>query len=592
MPHEQEERAPSAPEKSAREGHDPSVGVAASPPSLELSRTDRHTFRFWGTFVALCLLAFISALDVAIITTALPDIIDSVGGGSQYVWIANSFVVASAVLQPLTGQLADALGRRGPIIASTALFALGSGIAGGAHTAAMLIAGRVVQGIGAGGINVLLDIICCDLVPLRERGKYLGLLFSWSGIAAALGPPVGGALAQVNWRWIFWINLPVCGLALVALLLFMRVKSGTPAVTVSEARDPRNGKGLASYNLTARLKRLDYFGNSLFTLSMISLLLGLVEGGTVHPWSSWRIILPLVLGIVGWIAFHIQQLFATQPSVPARLFANRTSATGYLLTFLSSVMVQALAYFLPIYFQAVKATTILESGVNFLPLAIGTLAFAVLAGVLLSYIGRYKLMHAISLGISALAFGLLTRLKDDTPTAEWAWYELIASLGSGLILSILLPAIMAGLPESDVATASSTYSFIRTFGWIWGVTSPGLIFNSVFDQHLDQITDLELRAQLSGGQAYSFASQVHGIRDRFTPEVWKQVTGVYIESLRAIWWFGLAISLLSFLAVGFEEELELRKELKTEYGLDESHRMTAGGNNISNDEEPDDQRPK
>ena len=145
-----------------------------------------------------CLLAFVSALDVATITTALPTITDDIGGATQFIWIANSFVLASSVLQPPMGQLASALGRRIPLIWSTALFILGSGIAGGARNPAMLISGRTVQGIGAGGIYVLLDVVCCDLVPLRERGKYLGLMFSWSGLAAALGPLIS---PSVESRW-------------------------------------------------------------------------------------------------------------------------------------------------------------------------------------------------------------------------------------------------------------------------------------------------------------------------------------------------------------------------------------------------------
>lgn len=542
------------------------VEQAQEKPILPAS-IQRHTIRFWGTFAALCILCFISALDATIITIALPQITESVGGATQYVWIANSFIVATAVLSPLTGQVANAVGRRWPLIGSTALFALGSGISGGAHSATMIIAGRVVQGIGAGGINVLLDIVCCDLVPQRERGKYLGLMFAWSGVAAALGPPVGGALAQANWRWIFWMNLPICGLSLGAMLLFMRVKIGGPVSVVNATTE--NSNTAPAISAWKKLGEVDYFGNALFTLSMIAVLFGLIEGGTTHPWSSWRIILPLVLGGVGWIVFHIQQHYAKQPSVPTRLFANRTSATAYLLTFLTSILVQASAYFLPIYFQAVKGTTILQSGVDFLPMAMGTLVFAVVAGILLSHFGRYKPLHAISLALSALAFGLLTRLDAETPTAAWAWYELIASMGAGLSLSVLLPAILAGLPEADVAAASSTYSFIRTFGWIWGVTVPGIIFNAVFDQNLKKISDPTLRSQLAGGQAYSFASQVHSVRGDYSDVVWSEVWGVYIQSLKAIWWFGLAISLVSFFAVGFEKELELRKDLDTEYGLDE-----------------------
>jgi MFS family permease len=161
-----------------------------------------HGPRFWGIFVSLCLLSFISALDVAIITTALPKVTADIGSTEQdYVWIANSFVVASSVVQPLCGQLADIFGRRIPLLVSTMLFALGSGIAGGANSVDMMIAGRTVQGVGAGGVYVLLDIVCCDLVPLRERGKYLGLMNSWAGVAAGIGPVVGGVLADSNWRW-------------------------------------------------------------------------------------------------------------------------------------------------------------------------------------------------------------------------------------------------------------------------------------------------------------------------------------------------------------------------------------------------------
>lgn len=274
---------------------DPAPQPTAQPETVVPKAQYNRDWRFWGTFVCLCSLAFLSALDVNIITTALPTITEEIGGARQYVWIANSFVVASTVLQPLFGQLADTFGRRIPLISSVAAFALGSGLAGGASSPGMLIAGRSVQGVGAGGIYVLLDIVCCDLVPLRERGKYLGLMFSWSGVGAALGPPVGGALAQSSWRWIFYMNLPICGLALAGLLIFMRVQHGSSA--------------LRDLSLTSKLCRLDIVGNFIFTLSMISLLMGLIEGGIKHPWSSWRVIVPLVLGAAGWICFHVQQFF-------------------------------------------------------------------------------------------------------------------------------------------------------------------------------------------------------------------------------------------------------------------------------------------
>ncbi|KAH8432048.1 uncharacterized protein LDX57_009696 [Aspergillus melleus] len=436
--------------------------------------------KFWGTFAALCLLAFVSALDVAIITTALPTITDDIGGATQFIWIANSFVLASSVLQPLMGQLANALGRRIPLVWSTALFILGSGIAGGARNPPMLISGRTVQGIGAGGIYVLLDIVCCDLVPLRER---------------------------------------------------------------------------------------------------VSLLLGLVTGGVQHPWSSWRVIVPLVLGTLGWMGFHVQQAFTKHPGVPNRLFSNRTSAIGFALTFLSSILVQATSYFLPIYFQAVRSTTVLRSGINFLPFAIGTLFFAAAAGALLSKLGVYRPIHATAFGFSSISFGLFTLLNESTSKVAWVFYQLIGSAGAGMVLSTLLPAIMAALSEADVASASATYSFIRTFGYIWGVTIPSIVFNGVWKGELarGRVPAKWLREELREGGAYAFASQAHSLKCDVEGNIWSEIVTVYIRSLKAIWWIGLGISLFGFCLVWVAKELELRTELDTEYGFQEKRSKEGEG---------------
>ncbi|KAK8001018.1 major facilitator superfamily domain-containing protein [Apiospora marii] len=518
-----------------------------------------RSIRFWGIFVALCMIAFICALDVAVITTALPTITEAVGGGTQYVWIANSFVVASAVVQPLFSQLADVFGRRVPLAISLTLFLLGSGIAGGSFNAAMLIAGRTIQGIGAGGLYVLTDIVCCDLVPLRERGKYVGLMNSFSGVAAAIGPVIGGALAQHNWRWIFYMNLPICGFAWLVFLAFMRMKTGQEA--------------LAQQSTTQKLQRVDYLGSLIFIPSILALLLGLVMGGIQHPWSSWQIILPIVLGVVGWAVFHLQQsYFASWPSVPARLFQNRTSLTVYLLTFTSSVIVQQTAYFLPVYFQAVKGTSALTSGTNFLPFAIGTLAFAVVGGVMLSKFGAYRPIHAVSFALSAVGFGLFTILDGKSKPVAWVFFQLIASAGSGFTMATFLPAIMAALPESDVATATGAYGFIRTFGYIWGVSIPAVIFNSVVNSNLWTISDRNIQDSMRDGKAYAYASEIRTIHGATSESLRDEISYVYIEGLKAIWWLGLGLSLASFLCVGFEKGLELRTELETEYGINEVKR--------------------
>lgn len=509
----------------------------------------RHPPQFWIVIISLSLLAFISALDTMIVTTALPTITQELGGAADYVWIGNSFVFASSVLQPLVGQLADILGRKMPTVVSIVFFIVGSGIAGGANNTAAFIAGRAVQGVGAGGIYVLIDIVCCDLVPLRDRGKYLGIVNGWAGVAAALGPVLGGVLAQANWRWIFWMNIPICVLPLAPIALYLPAKRG---------------------NVLSGLRHVDYLGTLIFIPAIVAVLFGLVTGGVVYPWSSWRVILSLVLGFLGWIGFHIQQNFAKNPCVPTRLFSNRTSAIGFVLTFLGSVALQALGYFLPVYFQAVLTTSVRESGINFLPVAIGCLFFAAIAGISLSAFGFYKPIHGIAFGLSILGYGLFTMLDDNTKTVAWAFFEIIAAGGLGMTISAVLPSILAGLSQADVASATATFSFIKTFGFIWGVTVPSVIFNGAVNDRVDHVPSPALRDQLRDGRAYAFASQAQRISATLDPTLWQEVVHVYVESLKPIWWFGLGISVFAFLLVFLEKEIPLSKELHTEYGLEEN----------------------
>lgn len=533
------------------------VGISSRTSREEMpaiAKPERHTLRFWITICALCLLAFICALDATIITTPLPTIVEDIGGEAQYVWIANSFVVAATVVQPLLGQLANMFGRKAPILTCLVLFMIGSGVAGGARNPGMFIAGRAIQGAGAGGIYVLIDVVCCDLVALRDRGKYLGIINSFAGVASGVGPVVGGAFGRGNWPWIFYLNLPLCALPLITIFFVMRNKTS--------AADAQPNTGVL-----AKLGQLDLLGSVIFIPSMISLLLGLVTGGIQHPWSSPAVILPLVFGLAGWASFHVQQHFAKNPMVPERLFSNPTSAAAYGLSFLTSVVAQTTLYLIPVYLQAIIGADVLLAGVYFLPTALGILVSAAVAGVVLSKTGAYKMLHWIAFGISAIGFGLFTLLDTSTATAAWVFYQLIAAAGSGIPISTLLPAIMAALPESDVAAATSIFSFLKTFGYIWGVTAPSIIFNTIFNQNVYQISDPGVREQLSNGGAYAYASQAYTTRHLLPPATWREIAKVYIISLRAVWWFGLALSLLGFLVVFIEKNIELRTELQTEFGL-------------------------
>lgn len=524
-------------------------------PAVKEEEDFKPSVRLWVIIIIIMVLSLNSAIDATIVTTSLPTIARDIGGAREYVWVAQSYLFATTVPQPFYGQIANIFGRRNPLFVAIALFVCGSGIAGGAQNVATLIVGRVIQGFGSGGIAVLPEIIICDLIPPRYRGPYLSITMSGAAIGTTLGPIIGGALAESNWRWIFWLNIPVSGVS-CAVIFF--------ALNVEYTRSPTWKSALA---------RVDFTGNAIFVPAMVSLYFGLIMGGTAdYPWSSWRIIMPIILGVAGWAVFHVHQAsrFCREPSMPPNLFKTRTSVTGFVLIFLASIILQAVNYFLPVYFQAVKGTTALQSGVYYLPFALAIIPFGGTAGFILSKTGRYKPLHLAGFALSAVGMGLFSTLRKDSGTGAWIGYQVIASGGMGLVFTATLPSTLAALPESDVATATGTYAFVRALGFVWGVTMSSIAFNGQVNANLGLVEDTGLRKILADGGAYAFAagSGEDNQGARGLPEPSKgQVVNVYERSLTVLWLVFVGISCLGFLATFVERHIELRTTNKTEFGL-------------------------
>jgi len=512
--------------------------------------TSEKSWQFWVIIVSLCLIVLTSALDGSIIAIALPQITNEIpDAAEQYIWIASCFLLAQTVVQPPCAQLCNIFGRRSPMLLSIAIFALGSGIAGGATSGSMLIAGRTVQGVGSGGIMLLVELIVCDIAPMRERGKYLGIVLSSSAIGAIIGPVVGGALAEGAWRWIFYLNLPIAGVVLLTMIFCLKLRY---------QKEPTWKRALA---------RVDWFGSSLFISSMCSLLLGLIMGGAVYPWGSWRVILPLVLGGFGWVTFHIfESTWCKEPSVPASLFSNRTSIIGFFLVFNSSLLLQWVAFFIPIYFQGVRNASPIKSGINFLPFEAFLIPIAAVSGALLSKTGVYRPFHLIGFVLMTIGVGLFALLDRDTPTVVWVVFEAIEAIGQALVIPTILPAIQASLPEKEVATSVGMYSFLRSFGFVWGTIIPGIIFNAQWDKEDYRLAGFpEVRRAMQNGKAYHFAS---GIYRSALPEVVQyDIITVYVETLKVLWYAAAAFSVVGLFAVFGEKHIALRKGLDTEFGL-------------------------
>ncbi|PYH93142.1 multidrug resistance protein Fnx1 [Aspergillus ellipticus CBS 707.79] len=483
----------------------------------------------------------------------MPTIVHDLDSSSSYVWIANAYFLTSTAFQPLYGQASNIFGRRSLIILAVALFAIGSAVSGSAKTTNVLIAGRTIQGVGGGGINVLIEIIVSDLVPLRERAKFMGVIFAVFAVALSLGPVIGGIMTQrVTWRWIFYMNLPICGAALVLLVLFLRVEYKKDSVR-------------------SMLKRVDFAGNALLIASVLAVLLALTWGGTVHPWSSWRTVVPLVLGFGGMAAFlgfqAVAARFLAEPTMPLRLFANRTSLATFGLTFIHAVLTYWVTYFLPVYFQAVLEKSPTASGVDLLPSAAAAIPFAIVAGAGLSILGRYRPFQFIGVVLLSVTFGLLTRLDAATSTGYWVGVQVLGAAGSGVLLTTTLPAIQAPLAEADVATATATWGFLRSFGGVWGVAIPSAVFNSKVNGLLGGLDSVTLREELRNGGAYALASKVFMESLDSTPVVKAQALGIFVHSLRLVWQVGIAFGVLGFIVALFVEEIPMREQLETEFGL-------------------------
>jgi MFS family permease len=439
-----------------------------------------------------------------------------------------------------------------------AVFTLGSGICGGATGANMLIIGRAVQGIGSGGINMIVDVIVSDLVPLRERGNFIAIVLTVYSIGSSMGPFVGGIIVQrTTWRWVFYINLPVGGFALVLLFLFLHT-------------DYHSNTTFAQ-----KIKRIDYIGNILIMGATAAILCALTYGGSRFPWSSWRIVMPLVLGFVGLIVFMVfeQSKFCPEPVVPPRLFKNRTSLVVFINTYLFTVLLYWVLFFIPIYFQAILGSSPARAGVQMLPITLVAIPGAVIAAIVLSKFGKYKALHLAGFIILTLGMGLFAYLDRYSSNAEWIVFQIIAALGSGMILNTLLPAFQAPLAESDQAAATASWAFMRSFGNIWGVAIPASIFNNQFNKYAYRISDAAVRQTLSNGHAYQHASNT--FINNLSDPVKSEVIGVFSDSLKLVWEVSIVFCGLACVLVFVEKEVPLRKELETEYGMTEKEVIQA-----------------
>ncbi|TLS26490.1 hypothetical protein PpBr36_04263 [Pyricularia pennisetigena] len=534
-----------------------SMGQPTTADAAEPTQSDSAKgFRFWAVMAALAAGKLMLALETTIVATAMPTIASELRMGGEYVWVSNGAALASAAISPPLGQLSDLFGRRLPTGLSFLAFVAGGILSGAATSSAHLIAGRIVQGLGAGGINVMVAIVVSDLVPVRGRGMYMAIMLAAYLIGATSGPLLGGVLAQAGlWRWVFWLPAPFGVASLVLLGVCLK----------GAVRDAHVG-------WREKLKTVDYGGNAILTAATASMLYAVTYAGTEHPWSDARTIAPLTAGVVGLGLFVLLQhrlagSGTVQPVMPLRLVAHRAGATVAFGAFTSSLLSTWVNFLLPVYFQGVLASTPSRSGVQMLPIVTVAVPASIVSVVLVSRLGRYKLLHVAGFAGMCAACGLFSILKSTSGDAEWVGYEVLFSVGLGMVVNTLLPAFQGAVAEEDQAMATSTFTFVQSLAMIWSVTVPAAVFNNRFDALSGSITDQGVRAQLVGGRAYGSATRAFlvGLDEGTRGEV----VGVFQAAVSFVWYVAIAVSGLGALVACAEKEILLREELETDFALEE-----------------------
>jgi EmrB/QacA subfamily drug resistance transporter len=493
-------------------------------------------------FAGLMLVMLLAALDSTIVATALPTIVGDLGGLERLSWVTSAYLLAQTAVTPLYGKLGDQLGRKRVLQSAVVLFLVGSGLCGLAGSMTELIAFRAVQGLGAGGLIVLVQATIGDIVSPRERGRYQGLFGGVFGVASVVGPLLGGLIVEhLSWRWIFYVNLPV---GIVALAV---IASTLPAVSVRSRPS------------------IDYLGAGVLAAALSAIVLVASLGGTTWAWGSAQVVLVGAAGVVALGVFILVERRAQEPVLPIALLRDEVFRVAGLLSLIVGFALFGSVTFLPLFFQTVFHSSPTGAGLRLIPLMGGLLLTSVVSGRLISRTGRYRLFPIVGTLVMTAGLLLLSRLRVMTSSLEADGYLLVLGLGLGLVMQVLVLAVQNAVEYSVLGSATSGVTLARGVGGSIGAAVFGTIFSSRLRSGLHDAIGGAPGAQVSGGGRLTGA-QVATLPDaaRLAYE------NAYVHALEPVFLVAAGIAACGFLLSLRLKERPLRATASTSQGLDDA----------------------
>ncbi|KAL4957820.1 major facilitator superfamily domain-containing protein [Aspergillus filifer] len=552
-------------------GHAPTQGTAENKPAecetkpaTEATQAQqdeipkpRGKWRIGAILIALALSLFISALDQTIVATATPTIAADLHSGGGYVWIGGAYLLANAASGNIWANLSDIWGRKPILLSAVALFFVSSIICATAVDMSMLIVGRSMQGVAGGGLIQLILITISDLFSVRLRSLFLGLMeFTWT-IAGALGPILGGSFTEsVSWRWIFWINLPVCGTAFILLILFLDVHN--PCTSIVDG-----------------IKAVDWFGSFSILAISIMVLLGLDFGGDTFPWDSPKVICLIIFGALMSIVFiYAEKRLAKYPLMPLHIFKSWSNVACFLVDFTHGFAFLGAEYYLPLYFQSAKSASPFHSGLLILPFILSESFTSLGVGILIHRTGRYRGAIWTGMVCVTVGTGLFIDYSTSTGLGKIIGYQIIAGFGCGLLFFPPLLALQSNIPVGDTATATATFGFVRNVAMALSVVLGGVVFQNSISLKKSTLVD----AGVEGGMLERFtgpeaAANVLSVKQISDAVQRMAVESAFAWSIRNIWILYTALAGVGLLGSIFIQRRQMSREhVETKTGLKERGR--------------------